>query len=139
MTPPPIVLDTNVVLDLLVFDDPATPPLQQALQAGALQWISTPVMREELARVLAYPHLVARMSFYRLNAADVLAAFDRQVQIVDVAPKATMNCTDPDDQKFIDLAVAHRAQLLSKDRAVLKLKKRLLLAGVAVQTALAPA
>ena len=139
MTASPIVLDTNVVLDLLVFDDPATPPLQQALQAGALKWISTPVMREELARVLAYPHLVARMDFYRLNAADVLAAFDRQVQIVDVAPKATMNCTDPDDQKFIDLAVAHRAQLLSKDRAVLKLKKRLLLAGVAVQTALAPA
>ena len=138
MTASPIVLDTNVVLDLLVFDDPATPALQQALQTGALQWISTPVMREELARVLAYPHLVARMDFYRLSAPDVLAAFDRQAQIVAVAPKATMNCTDPDDQKFIDLAVAHRAQLLSKDRAVLKLKKRLLLAGVTVQTALLP-
>lgn len=134
-----IILDTNVVLDLLVFSDPATAPLKDALAAGRLQWIATPVMREELVRVLAYPHLVARMDHYRLGAADVLAAFDRQVQIVDVAPKATMNCTDPDDQKFIDLAVAHRAQLLSKDRAVLKLKKRLLLAGVAVQTALLPA
>ena len=48
----PIVLDTNVVLDLLVFDDPATPALQQALDDGALRWIATPVMREELARVL---------------------------------------------------------------------------------------
>ena len=130
----PIVLDTNVVLDLLVFDDPATPALQQALDEGALRWIATPVMREELARVLLYPHLVARLDYYRLSADDVLAAFDRQVQRVDVAPKAPMVCRDPDDQKFIDLAVAHRAQLLSKDHAVLKLKKRLLLQGVPVAT-----
>lgn len=139
MTPEPIVLDTNVVLDLLVFDDPATPALQQALADGALRWIATPVMREELARVLAYPHLVGRLGFYRLSAADVLVAFDRQVQLVEVAPKAPMVCKDPDDQKFIDLAVTHRARLLSKDRAVLKLKKRLSLAGVVVQTALLPA
>jgi putative PIN family toxin of toxin-antitoxin system len=132
----PIVLDTNVVLDLLVFDDPATPALQQALSEGALRWIATPVMREELARVLLYPHLVARLNYYRLRADDVLAAFDRQAQLLDVAPKAPMVCRDPDDQKFIDLAVAHRAQLLSKDHAVLKLKKRLLLQGVPVATRL---
>ncbi|MFN4362160.1 MAG: putative toxin-antitoxin system toxin component, PIN family [Hylemonella sp.] len=133
---PSIVLDTNVVLDLLVFDDPATPALQQALADGALRWIATPVMREELARVLLYPHLVARLDYYRLRAEDVLAAFDRQVQRVDVAPKAPMVCRDPDDQKFIDLAVAHRAALLSKDHAVLKLRKRLTLQGVAVATRL---
>ncbi|MEK9952769.1 MAG: putative toxin-antitoxin system toxin component, PIN family [Curvibacter sp.] len=132
----PIVLDTNVVLDLLVFDDPATPALQQALDAGQWQWIATPVMREELARVLDYPHLVGRLDYYRLGAADVLAAFDRQVRRVDVAPRAPMVCRDPDDQKFIDLAVAHRAQLLSKDHAVLRLKKRLLLQGVPVATRL---
>lgn len=134
----PIVLDTNVVLDLLVFDDPATPALRQALAEGSLRWIATPVMREELARVLVYPHLVDRLAYYRLSAAEVLAAFDRQVQLVEVAPRAPMVCKDPDDQKFIDLALAHGARLLSKDRAVLKLKKRLSLAGVAVQTALVP-
>lgn len=132
----PIVLDTNVVLDLLVFDDPATPALQQALTDGALRWIATSVMREELARVLDYPHLVARLDYYRLSADAVLAAFDRQVQLVGVAPKAPMVCRDPDDQKFIDLAVAHRAALLSKDHAVLKLRKRLTLQGVPVATRL---
>ena len=134
MTASPIVLDTNVVLDLLVFDDPATPALQQALQAGQLQWIATPVRRAELARVLAYPHLVGRLDYYHLSAAEVLAGFDRLVQLVEVAPKAPMNCKDPDDQKFIDLAVAHRARLLSKDHAVLKLRKRLTLQGVPVAT-----
>ena len=132
----PIVLDTNVVLDLLLFDDPATPALREALQAGRLRWIATPVMREELARVLAYPHIVSRLDYYRLGASDVLAAFDRQVQLVDVASRAPMVCRDPDDQKFIDLAVAHRATLLSKDHAVLKLRKRLNLQGVPVATRL---
>jgi predicted nucleic acid-binding protein len=34
-------------------------------------------------------------------------------------------CSDPDDQKFIELAAASRAQgLISKDRAVLKLRRR---------------
>lgn len=132
-----IVLDTNIVLDLLVFSDPATPPLRAALDAGEFRWIATPPMREELARVLAYPQIVPRLAYYQLGAADVLATFDRQVQLVEVAPRAPMVCKDPDDQKFIDLAVAHRAHLLSKDHAVLKLKKRLLAQGVVAASALA--
>lgn len=127
-----IVLDTNVVLDMLLFSDPATAPLKETLAAGRLQWIATPVMREELSRVLAYPHLVVRMEYYGLSAGEVLAAFDRQVRLVDVAPRAAQVCKDPDDQKFIDLAVTHRAPLLSKDHAVLKLRKRLLVQGVPV-------
>lgn len=127
-----IVLDTNVVLDLLLFTDPATPPLRTALAAGELQWIATAPMREELVRVLAYPHLVGRLDYYQQSAAEVLAAFDRQTTPVDVAPKAPWVCKDPDDQKFIDLAVAHGAALLSKDNAVLKLRKRLQTRGVAV-------
>lgn len=134
-----IVLDTNVVLDLLLFSDPATQPLQTALAAQQLRWIATPAMREELARVLAYPQIVPRLAYRQLSAGDVLAAFDRQSHVVAVAPKAAMVCKDPDDQKFIDLAVAHRAQLLSKDHAVLRLKKRLLAVGVQAGPALMPA
>jgi predicted nucleic acid-binding protein len=43
-----------------------------------------------------------------------------------------VRCRDPDDQMFIDLAVAHRAVLLSKDALVLRLAKRLLPLGVVV-------
>lgn len=132
---PLIVLDTNVVLDLLLFADPATPTLREALAVGGSfhgQWITTPVMREELARVLAYPHIVERLRFYGRDAAELLSAFDAQTRLVEVAPKAPYVCKDPDDQKFIDLAFAHRATLLSKDKAVLKLKKRLGAHGVSV-------
>ena len=126
-----VVIDTNVVLDLLVFKDPATIALQHALQSGSATWIATAAMRDELVRVLAYPQIAPRLAFYRLQPIEVLAAFDAQAQIVDVAPRAPHSCSDADDQRFIDLAVTHRAALLSKDKAVLSMKKRLLASGVA--------
>jgi predicted nucleic acid-binding protein len=55
----------------------------------------------------------------------VLEEFDRHAVIVNEPPKAGVTCGDPDDQKFIDLAVAHRCTLLSKDREVLRMRKRL--------------
>lgn len=132
----PIVLDTNIVLDMFVFRDAATVPLKQALDAGELGWLATQPMRDELARVLGYPKIVPRLAFYKRSAEDVLAAFDRYARLVDVVPKASMTCSDPDDQKFIDLAVAHRALLLSKDKAVISMEKRLLAQGVRAQAAM---
>ena len=52
-----LVLDTNIVLDLLVFADPATAPLPGLMASGRLRWIATAGMRAELARVLAYAQI----------------------------------------------------------------------------------
>ena len=132
----PVVVDTNVALDLLIFSDPRTAPLRTLLAQGRLDWIATQVMRDELERVLAYPHIVSRMDFYRVDAAQVLAAFDAQARLVDIAPRVSYVCKDADDQKFIDLAAAHRAILLSKDKAVICMRKRLLTLDAHVATAL---
>jgi putative PIN family toxin of toxin-antitoxin system len=131
-----IVLDTNIVLDVFVFNDPAAGPLKQALDAGELQWVATQSMRDELERVLAYPKIVARLAHYQRTASGVLASFDAQAKLVAVADKALYTCRDADDQKFIDLAVAHQAVLLSKDAAVLCMAKRLLPLGVAARRAM---
>jgi len=136
-----VVLDTNIVLDLWVFQDPAAAALLQALESGATVWWATTPMRDELARVLDYPHIQKRLLQRQLgpkysnpdlpqrpdsSAADwVLCEFDRLVKVVEVAPKAPITCKDADDQKFIDLAVAQGCGLLSKDRAVLCMHKRL--------------
>ena len=125
-----IVLDTNIVLDLFLFADTAYLPLKQALDANTLCWLATAAMRDELERVLAYPQILQQLSLRSLTATNVLAAFDRHSRSVDAAIKAPVTCKDPDDQKFIDLAVAHGATLLSKDRAVLALKKRLIALAV---------
>ena len=128
------VLDTNIVLDLFVFDDVKTRPLMAALTAGSCHWISTQPMRDELERVLAYPHIAAKMAANQIEATAVLAQFDRFARLEPVAAKAPAICKDADDQKFIDLAVAHQATLLSKDKAVLCMKKRLLVLGVTIRS-----
>jgi putative PIN family toxin of toxin-antitoxin system len=127
---PSIVLDTNIVLDLFIFADPATPALRAALDAKSLRWVATQVMRDELERVLAYAHILPRMAYYQVTAEDVLAHFDARVELLAVAPKARYVCKDADDQKFIDLAVAHQTLLLSKDKAVLSMANRLRPLGV---------
>jgi putative PIN family toxin of toxin-antitoxin system len=129
----PMVIDTNIVLDIWVYQDPATPALLTALQEGTVQWLATPPMREELLRVLDYPHIALRRERDGVSAADVLAQFDRLANIQAIAPKAPYVCKDEDDQKFIDLAVAHQALLLSKDKQVLRLTNRLARLGVAVR------
>ena len=133
---PSLVLDTNIVLDVFVFNDAAAQPVRDALAAGHWDWIATPAMRAELERVLAYPQIVPRLAFYQLSAADVLAHFDVHARLLPVPAKAPVTCSDADDQMFIDLAVAQRSTLLSKDKAVTSMQKRLLALGVRVQKTL---
>ena len=132
----PVVIDTNIILDIFVFADAAAKPIKKALEAGELDWIATAPMRGELARVLGYAQIVPRLAFYQLSADDVLASFDRYARLRDVPNKAPLACRDPDDQKFIDLAVAAQCPLLSKDRHVLSMTKRLLAFGVRAQAAI---
>ena len=128
----PVVLDTNIVLDLLLFQDPQVQGLQQALGRRELCWLATAPMREELVQVLSYPHLSLALARRSHSAAALLAQWDTRVTPADVAPSCAVRCRDPDDQMFIDLAVMHRAALLSKDKLVLRLAKRLLPLGVVV-------
>ncbi|MBS7348884.1 MAG: putative toxin-antitoxin system toxin component, PIN family [Comamonas sp.] len=133
VTPRPVVLDTNIVLDLLVFDEPQVAPVRQLLKQGQLRWVSDAAQRLELERVLTYSQIAPRVAFYGKTVASVLAAFDAEAQILPAAPPVRLSCTDPDDQHFWDLAAQQQALLISKDRAVLKQRKRLAsLFGMAV-------
>lgn len=131
-----LVLDTNIVLDIWVFGDAAAAPLIAGLPQGQWRWLATLPMREELVRVLAYSQIVKSLAHHQIDPQAVLEQFDAHAEIVAVAPKASVTCKDPDDQKFIDLAVAHRATLLSKDHAVLSMAKRLVAQGVIAAAAI---
>lgn len=131
-----MVIDTNIVLDLFVFNDPVTHALKDALATNTCQWLATQPMRDELERVLGYPKIAARLARHDQTALAVLAKFDAHAELVEVAARAVLTCADPDDQKFIDLALAHQTVLLSKDQAVLCMAKRLLTHTVRVRAAL---
>ena len=132
------VLDTNIVLDLWVFDEPRAEPLRVSLETGNTHWLATLAMREELVRVLTYPQIVKRLTARALPADTVLAHFDRHAQLHPAASKAPYACKDADDQKFIDLAVKHTAALHSKDAQVLCMKKRLERCGVTMNPPISP-
>lgn len=117
---PRLVIDTNIWLDLLVFHDPRVQALQDGLASGHYRAIGTHAMRAELAVVLARPQF--RQDESQQQAA--LARWDALTEEVAVVPACNLSCRDPDDRKFLDLAVAHRVDwLLSKDRALLAARR----------------
>lgn len=122
-----VVLDSNVWLDILVFDDPHTRPIRAALERGALDALIDARCHAELAHVLDYPQFQGRGTD-KAGALATLATLVRQIE--PPAPpadaRALPQCRDRDDQKFLELARASGAAwLVSKDRAVLKLAKRI--------------
>lgn len=130
---PAVVLDTNTVLDWLVFKDAGMAPVVAALQGGTLRWLACEAMRDELARTLAYRTLAKWLP----DSEHVLATFDRHVCILAAPPPSPqhLRCSDPDDQVFLDLALAHRAQwLLTHDRALLRLARRARPLGLLIVT-----
>ena len=83
-----VVIDTQIVLDLLLFNDPAAAPLRAALASGQLRWIATAHMRNELERVLHYPHIASRVAFYQRQPADILAQRDALIHTPTPPPRA---------------------------------------------------
>lgn len=139
-TPPvDVVLDTNVLLDWLVFDDPHGRAVGAAVMAGSLRWLITPAMHEEATDVFGRLGRLPELQRWREREAQahaMLAAWALPVRAPDPLPIAQrVRCTDPDDQVFVDLALARRVPwLISRDRAVLKLAKRLSRWGVSALT-----
>lgn len=128
---PRIVLDTNVCLDLFLFQDPVCAMLLAALEHGEVQALTRDDCRDEWRRVLHYPQL--QVDTTRVPALE--AEFDRLVRLVPTedAPEGIClpRCADPDDQKFLALALAVGARwLLSKDKELLKLDRRVGSAGL---------
>ena len=121
-----VVLDSNVWLDILVFDDPHTRPIRTALERGVIRALIDARCQAELAHVLDYPQFAGR----GVTKADALAGLTALVEQVEppelpADARALPQCRDRDDQKFLDLTRASGAQwLVSKDRAVLKLARR---------------
>jgi uncharacterized protein len=133
-SPPRVVLDTNVVLDWLLFLNPAVNPLVEAIQNGAVRWITCPRMQQELAATLTKPSL--RRWNPRSERLLTSAASHAILRPEPKLPAAVaLPCTDPDDQVFIDLALTEGARwLVSRDRALLKLARRAAHRGLGIVT-----
>jgi putative PIN family toxin of toxin-antitoxin system len=129
-TAPRIVLDTNVALDWLVFQDAGAQALGRALARRSVCWLATIAMRAELAHMLAH----ASLARWVPDSERALASFDALATLTPApASPGALRCQDPDDQMFIDLALAAPARwLLTRDKALLRLARRARTLGVEV-------
>lgn len=126
------MLDTNVWLDLLVFRDARCARLVDALQDGRAVAVTNAATAAEFARVLAYPAL-ALDDARRASAMASFASLSHPTEADAGVPSP--RCRDPDDQMFVDLALAIRADaLLSRDDELLRLAPRLRRQGIDVAT-----
>ncbi len=120
-----VVLDTNVWLDWLVFDDPSIAPVKAAVAANRVELFIDAACEAELERSLGYD-LGKRTVDVAACIAECRRVARRIESPVPGAGRAKLPaCRDPDDQKFLEAALAARAGfLITKDRALLELAPR---------------
>jgi len=119
-----LALDTNVVLDLMVFNDSGVAALANALAAGHVVCFTSEACLEELRAVLARPQFLLDTAARESG----LAQYRRYATLVQAAvgqrDPTLPRCTDPDDQKFLELARDAGVDfLVTKDKALLKLRR----------------
>ena len=114
-----VVFDTNVLLDLFVFNDFRALHLKQALIEGKLDALATPATLEEFADVIARP----LFSLDQAQQEQIFRQWQGLAKVIDDKNllKSPWACQDPDDQVFLDLAfTAKPCTLISKDNEVLR-------------------
>lgn len=128
-----VVLDTNVWIDWLVFNDPGIAPLREAHRSERIQIVSNDACIEEFERVLAYPEFRLDRAQQQICRAQVERCTIRHEGHRAEGLTALPRSSDPDDQKFLVLAFDAKAHwLLTRDKALLKLARRLKSAGLRV-------
>jgi putative PIN family toxin of toxin-antitoxin system len=126
-----VVFDTNVLLDLFVFNDFRAIHLKQALLEKKIDALATTKTLEEFADVISRP----LFSMDPTAQEAILVQWRSMVRIIDeqsLTP-SSWRCQDPDDQIFLDLAfTAKPCILISKDNEVLKFATKALKENVLI-------
>ena len=118
---PRLVLDTNVILDLLVFRDPTAEPIRHLLDAKLVDAVRSEASMLELVDVIQRP-------IFKLSQQEqeiILLVWESLTRLVEntAIESAPFICRDLDDQIFLDMAYSIRpAVLFSKDLRVLELR-----------------
>ncbi len=126
-----VVLDTNALLDLFVFNDFRAIHLKQALREKRIDAVATANTIEELEDVISRPLFALDEN----KQTQILSEWQSLCRRVDdqSLTEAPWQCEDTDDQVFLNLAYSIKpAILISKDNALLKLANQALKGGILI-------
>ncbi|MGB5240268.1 MAG: putative toxin-antitoxin system toxin component, PIN family [Prochlorococcaceae cyanobacterium] len=118
-----VVLDTNVLVSALLFENGRLVWLRRSWQAGVIRPVLAESSAHELIRVLAYPKFRLTPSDINRLLGDVLPWCETNAGPIEPTQHLVR---DPKDQVFLDLAVAAGVPVLvSGDADLLALKNEL--------------
>ncbi len=126
-----VVFNTNVLLDLFVFNDFRALHLKQALIEGKLDALATTATLEEFADVIARP----LFSLDQAQQEQIFLQWQGLARALDDKDlmKSPWACQDSDDQVFLDLAfTAKPCTLISKDNEVLRFANKAVLEQILI-------
>ena len=117
-----VVLDTNILLDIFIFNDERALHLKKVLFDKTIRFLASQKTIEEFADVISRP-LFKLDEQAQATILDQWQSIAEQQDDSNLAP-APWKCQDPDDQIFLDLAYQLRPTILiSKDNAVLQIAR----------------
>jgi putative PIN family toxin of toxin-antitoxin system len=126
-----VIFDTNVLLDIFVFNDFRAIHIKASLVDRQLKALATPKTIEEFADVISRPLFLLGQS----TQEKILSEWRNLATIIqdETLSSAPWQCQDPDDQVFLNLAYTSKpCLLLSKDNELLKLAKKAALEEVVI-------
>ncbi len=131
MPPLSIVIDTNILLDIYVFQDPQGATLKARILSGEMLPVASTETNAEFAEVIAREKFGLSRDEQQAALSDWMQT-SRLQDTTQILP-APWRCKDKDDQKFLDLAYSLKpCVLISKDKQVLRFKKRAQREGVQI-------
>lgn len=119
----PVVLDTNILLDIFVFNDKRAQGLKNALMTRSIEAMASTKTIEEFVDVIARPIF----KLPKEQQLSILHQWKSCASMIDESAlsKAPWICEDIDDQIFLDIAFTLRpAIIISKDNALLKIASK---------------
>jgi hypothetical protein len=120
-----VVLDSQAIFDWLVFRNPICGAWDAAFSGVQWKWIFTSSTKAEFDFVAAKGFGEARPVPFEAVAGAWARLAHEVPEPAPLGADRRIGCSDPDDQKFIDLAIAVRAHtLVSRDKALLKLRRK---------------
>jgi len=122
-----VVLDTNVLVSALLYRDGELAWLAEAWTAGFVVPLADQGVIDELLRILT--QLGARkFQLQQPQVQEMVSAYLSFAELVPSIPEikaALPKCKDPDDQKFLELALRGKADVLvTSDGALLGLSRK---------------
>jgi len=117
-----VVVDTNVIVNRFLSPSGVPAQLIAAWQQQSIDIVVTESILAEYARALSYPAIKSRHGLMDNEIRAVIQEFARFSIVVVAEATGDRPSLDPDDDKFLDCAVAGEAQfIVSGDRHLLEL------------------